>query len=43
MNRISLGVSAAEVLSLQGNSVYFKNENLDIYFVDLDWIREEGS
>jgi hypothetical protein len=36
----NLGFSVFEVLAIYGNSVYFKNDLLDVYFLDLDWLKD---
>jgi hypothetical protein len=30
-----------EVLAIQGNSVYFKTEKMNVHFVDLDWLKAD--
>ena len=37
---VNLGFTVEEVLALYGNSVYFKDQKSDVYFVDLDWISD---
>ena len=29
------------MLAIQGNSVYFKTENMNVHFVDLDWLKSD--
>lgn len=38
--RTSLGIKAREMLAISGNSVYFKDDDLNVYFVDVDWVTD---
>ena len=35
-----LGIKARELLAFAGNSIYFKDEQLNVYFLDIDWVQD---
>lgn len=39
----NLGVKATELLAFAGNSIYFKDEKLNVHFVDTDWVKDAAN